>query len=32
MPIEYRKSLERMRLEEEVNAESVSATEEVFRG
>jgi glutamate synthase domain-containing protein 2/glutamate synthase domain-containing protein 3 len=32
MPIEYRKSLERMRLEEEMNAESVSATEEVFRG
>jgi glutamate synthase domain-containing protein 3 len=32
MPIEYRKSLERMRLEEELNAESVSATEEVFRG
>jgi len=32
MPIEYRKSLERMRLEEELNAESVSATEEVYRG
>ncbi len=32
MPIEYRKSLERMRLEEELNSESVSATEEVYRG
>jgi glutamate synthase (NADPH/NADH) large chain len=32
MPIEYRKSLERMRLEEEINTESVSATEEVYRG
>jgi len=29
MPVEYRKSLERMRLEEEMNTESVSATEEV---
>ena len=32
MPIEYRKSLERMRMEEEMNPESVSATEEVYRG
>ncbi|HEX9850595.1 glutamate synthase large subunit [Candidatus Deferrimicrobium sp.] len=32
MPIEYRKSLERMRMEEEINPESVSATEEVYRG
>lgn len=32
MPIEYRKSLERMRLEEEPNTDSVSATEEVYRG
>ncbi len=32
MPIEYRKSLERMRMEEEMNTESVSATEEVYRG
>ncbi|MBI5905792.1 MAG: glutamate synthase subunit alpha, partial [Deltaproteobacteria bacterium] len=32
MPIEYRKSLERMRLEEDLNTESVSATEEVYRG
>jgi glutamate synthase domain-containing protein 2/glutamate synthase domain-containing protein 1/glutamate synthase domain-containing protein 3 len=32
MPIEYRKSLERMRIEEEMNGEIVSATEEVFRG
>ena len=32
MPIEYRKSLERMRLEEDLNADSVSATEEVYRG
>jgi glutamate synthase domain-containing protein 3 len=32
MPIEYRKSLERMRMEEELNPESVSATEEVYRG
>jgi len=32
MPVEYRKSLERMRLEEEMNTESVSATEEVYRG
>jgi glutamate synthase (NADPH/NADH) large chain len=30
MPIEYRKSLERMRLEEDMSTESVSATEEVF--
>jgi glutamate synthase (NADPH) large chain len=32
MPIEYRKSLERTRMEEEMNTESVSATEEVYRG
>ena len=32
MPIEYRKSLDRMRMEEEMNPESVSATEEVYRG
>jgi glutamate synthase domain-containing protein 2/glutamate synthase domain-containing protein 1/glutamate synthase domain-containing protein 3 len=32
MPIEYRKSLERMQLEEELNTDSVSATEEVYRG
>ncbi|MGE5247105.1 MAG: glutamate synthase-related protein, partial [Verrucomicrobiota bacterium] len=30
MPIEYRKSLERMRLEEDMSTESVSATEEVY--
>ncbi|MEW6719049.1 MAG: glutamate synthase large subunit [Thermodesulfobacteriota bacterium] len=32
MPIEYRKSLERMRLEEDLDTESVSATEEVYNG
>ena len=32
MPVEYRKSLDRMRMEEEMNTESVSATEEVYRG
>ncbi len=32
IPIEYRKSLERMRLGEDLGADSVSATEEVFRG
>jgi glutamate synthase (NADPH) large chain len=32
MPIEYRTSLERMRMEEEMNPESVSATEEVYHG
>jgi glutamate synthase (NADPH/NADH) large chain len=32
MPIEYRKSLERIRMEEELNPESVTATEEVYRG
>ncbi len=32
MPIEYRKSLDRVRMEEEMNTESVSATEEVYRG
>jgi glutamate synthase domain-containing protein 3 len=30
MPIEYRKSLERMRMEAAMEAETVSATEEVF--
>jgi glutamate synthase domain-containing protein 3 len=30
MPIEYRTSLERMRQEAEMQAETVSATEEVF--
>jgi glutamate synthase domain-containing protein 3 len=32
MPIDYRKSLERMRLEEEMIKETVSATEEVYGG
>jgi glutamate synthase (NADPH/NADH) large chain len=32
MPIEYRKVLERMRLNEDINRETVSATEEVFHG
>jgi len=32
MPIDYRRSLERMRLEEDVDRETVSATEEVFSG
>ena len=32
IPIEYRKSLERMRLGEDLGTDSVSATEEVFRG
>jgi glutamate synthase domain-containing protein 3 len=32
MPIEYRKVLERMRLSEYTDNDSVSATEEVFRG
>ncbi len=32
MPIDYRKVLERMRLEEYPENETVSATEEVFRG
>ena len=32
MPIEYRHALERMRLGEDVEAETVSATEEVFGG
>ena len=32
MPIDYRRSLERMRLEEDVDRETVSATEEVFHG
>jgi glutamate synthase (NADPH/NADH) large chain len=32
MPIEYRRVLERMRLEERVETETVSATEEVYRG
>jgi glutamate synthase domain-containing protein 3 len=32
MPIEYRKVLERMRLSEFTDNDSVSATEEVFRG
>ena len=30
MPIDYKKVLERMRLEEQVDRETVSATEEVF--
>ena len=30
MPIDYRKSLERMRLEEDMNSETVAATEEVY--
>jgi glutamate synthase domain-containing protein 3 len=32
MPIEYRKVLERMRLQEDRDTETVSATEEVYRG
>ena len=32
IPIEYRKSLERMRMEEDLDHETVSATEEVFSG
>jgi glutamate synthase domain-containing protein 2/glutamate synthase domain-containing protein 3 len=32
MPIEYRKSLERMRMEESREVETVSATEEVYHG
>jgi glutamate synthase domain-containing protein 3 len=32
MPIDYRKSLERMRLEEEKNEETLPATEEVYHG
>jgi glutamate synthase domain-containing protein 3 len=32
MPIEYRKALERMRLEEYAASDNVAATEEVFRG
>ncbi len=32
MPLDYRKALERMRLEEEVESETVSATEEVYDG
>ncbi|MFP4057518.1 MAG: glutamate synthase large subunit [Candidatus Brocadiia bacterium] len=32
MPIEYRRGLERMRLEEEPGSETVSATEEVYHG
>ncbi|HEY3489291.1 MAG TPA: glutamate synthase large subunit [Candidatus Deferrimicrobiaceae bacterium] len=32
MPIEYRKALERMRLEEYADNDNVAATEEVFRG
>jgi glutamate synthase domain-containing protein 3 len=32
MPVEYRKSLERMRLGEDMGSDSVSATEEVYRG
>ena len=32
MPIDYKKSLERMRLEEYQNREAISATEEVFDG
>jgi glutamate synthase domain-containing protein 2/glutamate synthase domain-containing protein 1/glutamate synthase domain-containing protein 3 len=32
MPIDYRKSLERMRLQEDRDGETVSATEEVFYG
>ena len=32
MPLDYRKALERMRLEEEVESGTVSATEEVFNG
>jgi len=32
MPIDYRAALERMRLDEDVNRETVSATEEVYHG
>ncbi len=32
MPIDYRKALERMRLKEDVDRETVSATEEVYHG
>jgi glutamate synthase domain-containing protein 3 len=32
MPIDYRKSLERMRLQEDRDRETVSATEEVYYG
>jgi glutamate synthase (NADPH) large chain len=32
MPIEYRKVLERMRQQEDRDTETLSATEEVFRG
>ncbi|MDP8236247.1 MAG: glutamate synthase large subunit [Candidatus Erginobacter occultus] len=32
MPIDYRRALERMRLKEDVNGETVSATEEVYDG
>jgi len=32
MPIDYRRALERMRMEERVETETVSATEEVYRG
>jgi len=32
MPIDYRKSLERMRLAEDTDRETVSATEEVYHG
>ena len=32
MPIDYRKSLERMRLQEDRDRETISATEEVFHG
>ena len=32
MPIDYRKSLERMRMAEDTDRETVSATEEVYHG
>ena len=32
MPIDYRESLERMRLQEDRDGETVSATEEVYHG
>jgi glutamate synthase domain-containing protein 3 len=32
MPIDYRKSLERMRMGETADQETVAATEEVFHG
>ena len=32
MPIDYRKSLERMRIAEDTDRETVSATEEVYHG